>query len=123
MPAWLPASPAPPSVLAFGSRMAAFMERRPQSARAKLKRSPTPHRWKANERIFDLAVTFAIDEEIRKAQLQSRWQPTDAVLFGRRTLEVAIEDANASENYRPGEELAYWCRATKLAVRAHAALH
>jgi hypothetical protein len=110
-------------MLAFGSGMATVMERRPQSARAKLKRSRTPHRWKANDQIFDLAVTFAIDEEIRKAQLQSRWQLTDAVLFGRRTLAVAIEDANAYENYRPGEALAYWSRTTKLAVRAHAALH
>ena len=102
--------------------VAVVMERRPQSARAKLKRSRTPHRWKENDQIFDLTVTFAIDEEIRKAQLQSRWQLADAVLFGRRTLAVAIEDANAYENYRPGEALAYWSRTTKLAVRAHAAL-
>ena len=82
-----------------------------------------PRRWKANDQIFDLAVTFAIDEEIRKAQLQSRWQLTDAVLFGRRALAVAIEDANTYENYRPGEALAYWSRTTKLAVCAHAALN
>jgi len=93
------------------------MERRPQSARTKLKRSRTRHRWKASDRIFDPAVTFAIDEEIRKAQLQSRWQLTDAVLFGRRTLAAAIEDANTYENYRPGEALAYWSRTAKLADR------
>ena len=94
-----------------------------QSGPGKLKRSRMPRRWKANDQIFDLAVTFAIDEEIRKAQLQSRWQLTDAVLFGRRALAVAIEDANAYENYRPGEALAYWSRTTKLAVCAHAALN
>ena len=99
------------------------MARHFQSGPGKLKRSRRPHRWKANDQIFDLAVTFAIDEEIHKAQLQSRWQLTHAVLFGRRTLAVAIEDANAYENYRPGEALAYWSRTTKLAVRAHAALH
>lgn len=94
-----------------------------QSGPGKLKRSRMPRRWKANDQIFDLAVTFAIDEEIRKAQLQSRWQLTDAVLFGRRALAVAIEDANTYENYRPGEALAYWSRTTKLAVCAHAALN
>jgi len=65
---------------------------------------------------------FAIDEEIRKAQLQLRWQLTDAILFGRRTLAVAVEDANAYANYRPGEALAYWSRTEKLAVRAHRTL-
>jgi hypothetical protein len=35
---------------------------------------------------------------------------------------VAVEDANAYANYRPGEALAYWSRTEKLAVRAHRTL-
>src|SRR5262249_27979416 len=80
------------------------------------------HRWKASDQIFDLAVTFAIDEEIRKAQLQLQWRLRDAILFGRRTLAVAGEDANTYANYRPCEELAYWSRTEKLAVLAHSTL-
>jgi hypothetical protein len=87
-----------------------------------LNRRRRSHRWKASDQIFDLAVTFSIDEEIRKAQLQLQWQLTDAILFGRRTLAVAVEDANAYANYRPGEALAYWSRTEKLAVRAHRTL-
>ena len=98
------------------------MARHFQSGPGKLKRRRRSHRWKANDQIFDLAVTFTIDEEIRKAQLQLRWQLTDAILFGRRTLAVAVEDANAYANYRPGEALAYWSRTEKLAIRAHRTL-
>jgi hypothetical protein len=98
------------------------MARHFQSGPGKLKRRQRSHRWKASDQIFDLAVTFAIDEEIRKAELQLQWQLRDAILFGRRTLAVAVEDANANANYRPGEALAYWSRTEKLAVRAHRTL-
>jgi hypothetical protein len=95
----------------------------PQSRRTKLKRRRAPRQWKASGQIFDLAVPFAIDDEIRAAQLQSRWQLTDAVSFGRHTLAVAIEDANTYENHRPGEALAYWSRVAKSAAHVHRALN
>ena len=80
-------------------------------------------RWKTPAKMDDPAVPFAIDDEIRKARLQSRWQLVDAIAFGRRTLQVAIEEANRRENYKPGEVLASWKRTATLAERAHQTLN
>jgi hypothetical protein len=86
---------------------------------AKLKPCRTPRPWKVSRKILDGTASLAIDSEIQAAPLQSRWQLSDAIAFGRRTLQVAIEDARYSENYRPGEALAYWKRTADLAGRAH----
>jgi hypothetical protein len=78
--------------------------------------------WKVPEGIHDLSVPFSIDCEIRAARLQSRWAIKAAIAFGRRALEVAIEDADVYERYRPGEEVANWTRIVDLADLAHEAL-
>jgi hypothetical protein len=82
----------------------------------------TYRRWKTPGDIHDTASRFAIDDQIRKAPLQSRWQLGDAVAFGRRTLEVAIEEASRNESYQPGKILARWKRTAMLAERAHRTL-
>jgi hypothetical protein len=76
-------------------------------------------RWQTPGNIHDIASPFAIDSEIRKARLQSRWQLADAIAFGRRTLAVAIEEASSHESYRPGKTLASWKRTALLAERSH----
>jgi hypothetical protein len=80
-------------------------------------------RWKTLATIHDLAFPFTIDDEIRKTRLQSRWQLADAIAFGRRTLEVAIEEARKHEEFRPGEVLVRWKRTAMLAERAHQMLN
>ena len=90
---------------------------------AKLKRRRRPRQWKVRNNILDVTAFFAIDRQIQAAPLQSRWQQSDAIAFGRRTLQVAIEDARSiEEKYHPGETLAYWKRTAHLAARAHSLL-
>jgi hypothetical protein len=91
-------------------------------ARTKSKRSRKSRQWKLPASIHSPSVSFRIDQEIRAARLQSRWQLVEAIAFGRRCLEVAIEDAGIYEGYSPGEYLAYWTRVAELADRAHSAL-
>jgi hypothetical protein len=88
----------------------------------KPKRRLKSRQWKPPSGIRNPSVPFNIDREIRAARLQSSWQLAEAIAFGRRSLEVAIEDARIYESYRPGEYLAYWTRAAGLADRAHCAL-
>jgi hypothetical protein len=83
----------------------------------------TVRRWKSPAGIRDQALPFAIDDEIRKTRLQARWQLADAILFGRRTLEVAVEEARRRQNFRPSEILARWKRTAMLAERAHRTLN
>jgi hypothetical protein len=78
--------------------------------------------WKVPKGIHDLSVPLNIDREIRAARLQSRWAIKKAVTFGRRVLEVAVEDAAVYERYRPGEDFAYWTSMVERADRAHEAL-
>jgi hypothetical protein len=91
-------------------------------ARTKSGRDRKVRPWKVPAGIHDLSVPFSIDREIREARLQSRWAIKEAIRFGRRALEVAIEEADAYERDRPGEELANWTRIVDLADRAHDAL-
>jgi hypothetical protein len=79
-------------------------------------------RWKAPANIHDTASPFAIDDEICKAPLQSRWQLADAIAFGRSTLAVAIEEGRKHESHRPGEILASWKRTALLAERSYRTL-
>jgi hypothetical protein len=91
-------------------------------ARTKSRRGRKVRPWKVPDGIHDLSVPFSIDREIRAARLQSRWAINEAVTFGRRVLEVAVEDAADYERYRPGEAFAYWTRMVEWADRAHEAL-
>jgi hypothetical protein len=63
--------------------------------------------------------SLAIDKEIESLPLQTRWTSEQALVFGRRTLQVACEDARTYKDYDPGKELAYWTRTTELARKAH----
>jgi hypothetical protein len=85
-------------------------------------KSRRTRRWKAPANIHDTESPFAIDEEIRKAPLQSRWQLADAIAFGRHTLAVAIEEGRKHESDQPGEILASWKRTALLAERSHRTL-
>jgi hypothetical protein len=76
-------------------------------------------RWKAPANIQHIASPFAIDDEIRNAPLQSRWQLADAVAFGHRTLAVAIDEGRKHESYQPGEILASWKRTALLAEHSN----
>jgi hypothetical protein len=88
----------------------------------KSKRRLKSRQWKTPSGIRNPSVLFNIDREIREAGLQSSWKLAEAIAFGRRSLEVAIEDSRIYESYRPGEDLAYWTRVADLADRAHWAL-
>ena len=88
----------------------------------KSKRRLKSRQWKPPPGIRNPSVPFNIDQEIREARLQSSWQLAEAIAFGRRSLEVAIEDSRIYESYRPGEYLAYCTRVANLADRAHCAL-
>ena len=79
---------------------------------------PRPRRWKTPGNIHDASSPLAIDDEIRKAPLESRWQLADAIAFGRRILAVAIEEGRKHESYQPGEILASWKRTAVLAERS-----
>jgi hypothetical protein len=69
-------------------------------------------------------VITGIDKAIKALPLQPRWESSieQAIDFGRRTLQVACEDARTYKDYDPGRELAYWIRTTELARKAHEAL-
>lgn len=82
----------------------------------------TYRQWKTPDDIHDAASPFAIDDEICNARLQSRWQLADAIVFGRRTLAVAIEEARKHEGFQPGEVLVRWERTALLAERSHRTL-
>jgi hypothetical protein len=89
------------------------------------KRTSKPRRtrrWKAPANIHDTLSAFAIDDEIRKVPLQSRWQLADAIAFGRSTLAVAIEEGRKHESHQPGEILVSWKRTALLAERSHRTL-
>jgi hypothetical protein len=79
-------------------------------------------RWEAPANIHDTSSPLAIDDEIRKAPLESRWQLADAIAFGRHTLAVAIEEGRKHESDQPGEILASWKRTALLAERSHRTL-
>jgi hypothetical protein len=100
------------------------MARRSAHGPSKTTSKPRPRyrRWKAPDDVHDTASPFAIDDEIRKAQLQSRWQLPDAIAFGRRALAVSIEEARKHEGFRPGELLVSWKRTALLAERSHRTL-
>ena len=88
----------------------------------KPKRRLKSRQGKTPSGIRNPSVLFNIDREIREARLQSSWKLAEAIAFGRRSLEVAIEDSRIYESYRPGEYLAYCTRVANLADRAHCAL-
>jgi hypothetical protein len=99
-----------------------MMKRSPHGPSRAASKPRRTRRWKAPANIHNTASPFAIDDEIRNAPLQARWQLADAVAFGRRTLEVAIEEARKHESYRPGETLDSWKRTALLAERSHRTL-
>jgi hypothetical protein len=67
---------------------------------------------------------FEIDQEIRKLDLQPRWQSIDeAVSFGRLALRVALEDARKVESHRAADQVKRFERAASLARSAHSALN
>jgi hypothetical protein len=78
-----------------------------------------PRTWRAPATIVEENAPFEIDAEIRSAKLQSRWSLDDAISFGRRALQVALEDAIENEGTRPNDQFKMWDRTADMAKKAH----
>lgn len=91
-------------------------------AHTKARRRRTTRQWKAPIDIHNLAVDLAIDGEIKRTKLQSRWQVSQAIAFARCSLAIAINDAGDYESFDGGKELSYWTAVADLADRADFAL-
>ena len=79
--------------------------------------------WRAPNTIVGQNAPFSIDDEIRFAELQARWSSVDdAISFGRRTLQVALEDAIDNQGGRASSQFKKWDRTADLAKGAHDAL-
>jgi len=94
-------------------------------------RSPRPNRqpmrrartWKEPGAIAATKGLFEIDKVIRSLKLQPGWRSIDeATDFGRRALQVAVDDAARYEGRRAAEQFGYFARAAELAERARSAL-
>jgi hypothetical protein len=82
--------------------------------------------WHVPELIYDLAVSFAIDDVIREQHAKSRlaphWKLPVAISFGRCALAAAIKAAKGFERLPLGLSLAYWRRQAELAQKAQDAI-
>jgi len=88
---------------------------------------PRLHRmWHVPELIYDLAVSFAIDDVIREQHAKSRlaphWKLPVAIRFGRCALAAAINAAKGFERLPLGLSVAYWRRQAELAQKVQDAL-
>lgn len=89
-------------------------------------RGRKPRKWREPGTITAADAPFAIDEAIRslgkEKRLQGRWRIDEAISFGRRALQVALEDAICFENHRAADQFKYFKCASDLAASAQQAL-
>jgi hypothetical protein len=82
-----------------------------------------PRQWRLPDTITGQSAPFHVDGEIKRLTLQASWKAVnDAVAFGRRALQVALEDARENEGRRPSDQFDHWNRTAELAKDAYDAL-